>query len=156
MFLRPLCLLSQILVITDTAYIDDRPTDIIDRGGDAGQYLLAVYSSLGIADEQFDSMSIPNHTEVPSSSSVSASTTSSPGPSSTDGNVEGALPPEDPDPLKCHGVGGDIWMIHRDQAVCGRTILLTRRERERVSPHLDTMTLHLHATDNLQVFSRQR
>ena len=33
------------------------------------------------------------------------------------GKLEEVSAADKPDPLKCHGVGGDVWMIHRDQAV---------------------------------------
>ncbi|KAL8781768.1 MAG: hypothetical protein Q9213_005851 [Squamulea squamosa] len=120
-------------LITDTAYIDDRPTDVPAQDRNADQYLLAAYSSLGIADKQIDFASTPAATtampttslgdvstvpsNVPSSTFDSASSASSSVPSSTGGEVEEAPPAESPDPLKCHGVAGDVWMIHRDQAV---------------------------------------
>ncbi|KAL8693614.1 MAG: hypothetical protein Q9224_003719, partial [Gallowayella concinna] len=59
-------------LITDTAYIDDRPTDIKAQDKNVDQYLLAAYSSIGIADEQFDAESTPSTT--PAISTTSSST----------------------------------------------------------------------------------
>ncbi|KAL8900241.1 MAG: hypothetical protein Q9207_005781 [Kuettlingeria erythrocarpa] len=49
------------LVVTETAYIDVRPTDGFAGGADMdmNQYLLIAYSSLGIADEQLTDASAP-------------------------------------------------------------------------------------------------
>ncbi|KAL8755517.1 MAG: hypothetical protein Q9184_004781 [Pyrenodesmia sp. 2 TL-2023] len=51
-------------VVTETAYINERPTGDLAPGAnaDAKQYLLAAYSSLEIADGQFDSASSPTAT----------------------------------------------------------------------------------------------
>ena len=61
--------------ITDTIYINERPTDVQVQDRDMEQYLIAACSSLGIADEQFDSTSIPMATTaMPTTSLGSVST----------------------------------------------------------------------------------
>ena len=131
-----------IAFITDTAYIDLRPTNIVVQDPDMDQYLLVAYSRLGIADGQSGSEPIPTSTgmplnlspsisvlqslgssELPSASSSSIASTSlssdsPPAPTPSEPfDVEKINHGEVADPLVCHGVGGDIWMIHRDQAV---------------------------------------
>ncbi|KAL8765074.1 MAG: hypothetical protein Q9209_007735 [Squamulea sp. 1 TL-2023] len=148
-------------LITDTAYIDARPTDVQTPDRNVDQYLLAAYSSLGIADEQIDSASIPVATTgmpttslgnvstatlyVPSSTVGSASIVSSSLPSSTVGEVEAAPPAQSPDVLKCHGVAGDIWMIHRDQAVSAAEQFCTQdnSEKEYYQGSVDQVKLSL-------------
>ncbi|KAL8991618.1 MAG: hypothetical protein Q9169_007813, partial [Polycauliona sp. 2 TL-2023] len=66
-----------VAAITDTAYIDVRPTDIQARDPTMDQYLLAAYSSLGIADDQSDPGSLPTSTGMPTSTSGSVSRTPS-------------------------------------------------------------------------------
>ncbi|KAL8658850.1 MAG: hypothetical protein Q9226_000740 [Calogaya cf. arnoldii] len=51
-------------ITTFTAYIDVRPTDIVARDGEMEQYLLAAYSSLGVADNQADSDPVPTATAL--------------------------------------------------------------------------------------------
>ncbi|KAI4181786.1 MAG: hypothetical protein LQ346_006703 [Caloplaca aetnensis] len=76
-------------VVTETAYIDERPTGGFAGGDDMdmNQYLLAAYTSLGIADEQFDSaalstvtaptaMSITNFGDLVTASPLISSSTS--------------------------------------------------------------------------------
>ena len=143
---------TEISGVTDTAYINVRPTDIFARDPEMEQYLLAAYSSLGIANEQVDSEPVPTATGLgitffpessmipkPSSSSSSRSSsipssTSSPSPSKEykpDYNVEEINHGEMPDPLVCHGVGGDIWMIHRDQAVSAAEQFCEQEDEEK-------------------------
>ncbi|KAL9631053.1 MAG: hypothetical protein Q9204_004417, partial [Flavoplaca sp. TL-2023a] len=154
---------TEISVITDTAYINVRPTDIFARDPEMEQYLLAAYSSLGIADDQVDSEPVPTATGLgitffpessmipkPSSSSSSrssaipsstslpstpSSSSSPPTPSPSeykpDYNVEEINHGEMPDPLVCHGVGGDIWMIHRDQAVSAAEQFCEQEDEEK-------------------------
>ncbi|KAI4255904.1 MAG: hypothetical protein L6R42_006500, partial [Xanthoria sp. 1 TBL-2021] len=58
-------------------------------------------------------------------------------------------PADNLDPLKCHGVNGDVWMIHRDQAVsaaeqfCGQHI----KEKEYFQGSVDQVKLTLATTD---------
>lgn len=128
--------------ITDTAYIDVRPTNIVVQDPDMVQYLRIAYSRLGIADGQSDSVPIPTSTGMPldlfpslsvlqslGSSQLSSASSSSIASTSLSSDSPPAPTPSEPfdvekinhgevaDPLVCHGVGGDIWMIHRDQAV---------------------------------------
>ncbi len=133
--------------ITDTVYINERPTDVQVQDRDMEQYLVAAYSSLGIADEQFDSTSIPTATTaMPTTSLGSVSTAPSSAPSSTDGSmfiepsavpssadgeVEEVPPAESPDSLKCHGVSGDTWVINSDQAVSAAEIFCTQDTSEK-------------------------
>ncbi|KAL8890667.1 MAG: hypothetical protein Q9192_005837 [Flavoplaca navasiana] len=154
---------TEMSVVTDTAYINVRPTDIFARDPEMEQYLLAAYSSLGIADDQVDtepvptatglgitffpessmipkssssssstSSSIHNSTSLPStSSSSSSSPTPSPSEYKPDYNVEEINHGEMPDPLVCHGVGGDTWMIHRDQAVSAAEQFCEQEDEEK-------------------------
>ncbi|KAL8672235.1 MAG: hypothetical protein Q9168_003282 [Polycauliona sp. 1 TL-2023] len=165
-----------ITAITDTALIDARPTVVIERSADMDQYLLAAYSSLGIADDQSDSAPIPTMTTVRTSQSGSMSTTrptvssSSPAPSissvssTSSSSISSAVPSptkdtpvagedkdeEDPradapDPLYCHGVNGDIWMIHRDQAVSAAQQFCEQGidEKEYFQGSVDYVKLHI-------------
>ncbi len=59
-------------VATETAYIDERPTDGFTADMDMNQYLLAAYSSLGIANDQFDSAALPTAT-APTAMSITDS-----------------------------------------------------------------------------------
>ncbi|KAL8894393.1 MAG: hypothetical protein Q9192_004356 [Flavoplaca navasiana] len=154
---------TEISVVTDTAYINVRPTDIFSRDPEMEQYLLAAYSSLGIADDQVDSepvptaaglgitffpessmipkpssnssstsSSIPSSTSLPSTSSSSSSPpTPSPSEYKPDYNVEEINHGETSDPLVCHGVGGDTWMIHRDQAVSAAEQFCEQEDEEK-------------------------
>lgn len=152
---------TEISAITDTAYINVRPTDIFARDPKMEQYLLAAYSSLGIADDQVDTEPVPTATGLgitfsssmipkPSSSSSSRSSsvpssTSSPSTSSSSSSPPTPSPSEYkpnynveeinhgwmPDPLVCHGVGGDIWMIHRDQAVSAAEQFCEQEDEEK-------------------------
>ncbi|KAL8844637.1 MAG: hypothetical protein Q9176_001149 [Flavoplaca citrina] len=149
---------TEISAVTDTAYINVRPTDIFVRDPEMDQYLLAAYSSLGIADDQVDTEPVPtatglgitflpessmipkpssssssNSTSLPStSSSSSASASLSPSKEyKPDYNVEEINHGEMPDPLVCDGVGGDIWMIHRDQAVSAAEQFCEQEDEEK-------------------------
>ncbi|KAL8817182.1 MAG: hypothetical protein Q9223_003937 [Gallowayella weberi] len=138
---------TQTTLIMNTAYIDIRPTDVRVQDGDVKQYLLAAYSSIDIADDQFDSNSTVAATTTVSPSNLgnvsttpsdvsnptidSSSITSSVVPSSTGGKTEEAPPTQSPDSLKCHGVAGDTWMIHRDQAVSAAEIFCKQDDSEK-------------------------
>lgn len=68
---------------------------------------------------------------VPSSTFGSASTESSSVQNSASEEVEEAAPAESPGELKCHGVSGDIWIIHRDQVVSAAEQFCTQDDLEK-------------------------
>ncbi|KAL8653411.1 MAG: hypothetical protein Q9226_003862 [Calogaya cf. arnoldii] len=57
---------------------------------------------------------------------------------------------DSPEPLKCHGVGGDVWMIHRDQAVSAAEQFCAQDIKEKVyfQGSVDEVKLSLSNTDS--------
>ncbi|KAL8893978.1 MAG: hypothetical protein Q9192_004737 [Flavoplaca navasiana] len=64
-------------------------------------------------------------------------------------NLEGSPTTGSPDPLKCHGVGGDVWMLHRDQAVSAAEQFCAQevKEKEYFQDSEDHVKLTLSNTD---------
>ncbi|KAL8784303.1 MAG: hypothetical protein Q9213_004061 [Squamulea squamosa] len=65
------------------------------------------------------------------------------------------VPADGLDPLKCHGVGGDVWMIHRDQAVSAAEQFCAQdsREKEYFQGSVDQVKLILSNADSAKSIS---
>ncbi|KAL8678600.1 MAG: hypothetical protein Q9186_005063 [Xanthomendoza sp. 1 TL-2023] len=51
-------------------------------------------------------------------------------------DLKSSVPEEAPDALKCHGVGGDVWMIHHDQADSAAGQFCTQDVKEKDVDHV--------------------